>query len=260
VGSRDSREGLKDRTKGALGGKIYTQQQGQDMTPGNSTMDGMSAVRGGDRERGVDSGKDRERGSERSSASFRERGVNFEVYAGDRVLIAGPSGAGKSSLLRAVSGLWELGSGKVIWNTNRNSSRNCRDSRNRPGEIRTPIGVFFLPQKPYNLLGSLRQQIAYPGFCPDDVTLTEECVRDSCPFNTHTHSAATTTAASESDLVLLDILKRVRLGTLAARMGMGDEGAGLGVYKDWSKVICFLFLFFPFKRQAVFLFSAYFPE
>jgi ABC-type uncharacterized transport system fused permease/ATPase subunit len=243
VGSRDIREGLKDRTKGALGGKIYTQQQGQSVPPDNSTMDGMSAVRGSERERGIDSGKDRERGSERASERFRERGVNFEVYTGDRVLIAGPSGAGKSSLLRAVSGLWELGSGKVIWNTNRDSGRNSRDSRNRPGGIRTPNGVFFLPQKPYNLLGSLRQQIAYPGFCPDDVAVTEECVRDSCPFNAHTHPGATTTAASESDLVLLDILKKVRLGTLAARMGMGDEGAGLGVYKDWSKVICFLFFF-----------------
>jgi ABC-type uncharacterized transport system fused permease/ATPase subunit len=233
VGSRDSREGLEDRTKGALGCKIHThrqgQGQGQGMSPDNSAMDGMSAVR--DREREGDCGK-------KTREKDTERGVNFEVYAGDRVLIAGPSGAGKSSLLRAVSGLWELGSGKVVWSTNRNGNKNSRDGRIRPGAIRTPNGVFFLPQKPYNLLGSLRQQIAYPGFCPDDVTVAQECVRDTCPFNARTHPTANAyaAAASESDLVLLDILRKVRLGTLATRMGMGDECAGLGVYKDWSKV------------------------
>ena len=201
--------------------------------------------------------RDRERGSERGNEIGSERGVNFAVYPGDRVLIAGPSGAGKSSLLRAVSGLWELGRGKVIWNTNSNNSYSnsnssnsnsnsfSRDSRIRPGGIRTPNGVFFLPQKPYNLLGSLRQQIAYPGFCPDDVN--EEGVQDNHPYNTHptTTSTSTTTATaiaataavSDDDLELLDTLRKVRLGSLAVRMGMGDECAGLGVHRDWSKVL-----------------------
>ena len=209
----------------------------------------MSTIR--DRERGS------ERGSERGNEIGSERGVNFAVYPGDRVLIAGPSGAGKSSLLRAVSGLWELGRGKVIWNTNSNNSYSnsnsgnsksnsfSRDSRIRPGGIRTPNGVFFLPQKPYNLLGSLRQQIAYPGFCPDDVN--EEGVQDNHPYNTHptTTSTSTTTATaiaataavSDDDLELLDTLRKVRLGSLAVRMGMGDECAGLGVHRDWSKVL-----------------------
>ena len=39
------------------------------------------------------------------------------------------------------------------------------------------------------------------------------------------------------DAELLEILRRVRLETLAARMGGGDERVGLRVNKDWSKVL-----------------------
>ena len=109
------------------------------------------------------------------------RGVNFSIWEGDRVLVTGPSGTGKSSLLRAISGLWELGSGRIVWNTGKTpatisttttSNNNNDGSASAPAAVMVPAsgcanmnapeGVFFLPQKPYNLLGSLRQQIAYP--------------------------------------------------------------------------------------------------
>ena len=132
-----------------------------------------------------------------------ERGVNFEVYKGDRVLISGPSGTGKSSLLRAISGLWEMGDGKIAWKssinqtyakvnqhgqgvyTNNANTKNNSNSGNGNGSGsavggrvgggtgvgavggRAPGDVFFLPQKPYNLLGTLREQIAYPGCYPE---------------------------------------------------------------------------------------------
>jgi putative ATP-binding cassette transporter len=58
------------------------------------------------------------------------------------LLIVGPSGCGKSSLLRAIAGLWNSGSGTI--------HRPALDN------------ILFLPQKPYMILGTLREQLLYP--------------------------------------------------------------------------------------------------
>ena len=53
-----------------------------------------------------------------------------------------PSGRGKSSLLRAIAGLWNAGTGRLV---------------------RPPLEeVLFLPQRPYIILGTLREQLLYP--------------------------------------------------------------------------------------------------
>jgi len=68
--------------------------------------------------------------------------LNLTVGRGQRVLVVGPSGCGKTSLLRVASGLWETEAGTVA---------------------RPPVGaLLFVPQKPYMLLGSLREQLSYP--------------------------------------------------------------------------------------------------
>lgn len=69
------------------------------------------------------------------------------------LLIVGPSGCGKSSLLRAIAGLWQSGSGTI----------------HRPDLDH----ILFLPQKPYMILGTLRDQLLYPhtGQSVDDATL-----------------------------------------------------------------------------------------
>jgi len=76
--------------------------------------------------------------------------LTMELEKNNNLVVVGQSGIGKSSLLRAIAGLWTQGSGIV----------------------RRPLlsQIFFLPQKPYMLLGSLRDQLLYPrldGNIPD---------------------------------------------------------------------------------------------
>jgi putative ATP-binding cassette transporter len=68
--------------------------------------------------------------------------LSLAVEPGEGLLIVGDSGGGKSSLLRAISGLWNAGSGRV--------ERPSLDE------------LVFLPQTPYMALGDLRRQLLYP--------------------------------------------------------------------------------------------------
>lgn len=70
------------------------------------------------------------------------RELNLVLKPGDALLITGDSGCGKSSLLRAIAGLWNTGSGTI---------------QHPPLE-----SCFFLPQQPYLQAGTLRSQLLYP--------------------------------------------------------------------------------------------------
>ncbi|MFM7087165.1 MAG: ABC transporter ATP-binding protein/permease [Cyanobium sp.] len=70
------------------------------------------------------------------------RDLSLSVGADQRLLVVGPSGCGKTSFLRLISGLWTTATGVV--------------QRPAEGEL------LFIPQKPYMLLGSLREQLCYP--------------------------------------------------------------------------------------------------
>ena len=68
--------------------------------------------------------------------------LSLVVQPSEGLLIVGPSGRGKSSLLRAIAGLWNAGTGRLV---------------------RPPLEeVLFLPQRPYIILGTLREQLLYP--------------------------------------------------------------------------------------------------
>ena len=76
--------------------------------------------------------------------------LSFEVPSKGKFLLTGQNGAGKSSIFRCLGGLW--------------SSK---------GHITKPDAaeIFYLPQKPYNVLGTLAEQLTYPF---GDSKMTEE--------------------------------------------------------------------------------------
>ncbi|MGH7804445.1 MAG: ABC transporter ATP-binding protein/permease, partial [Candidatus Binatia bacterium] len=74
--------------------------------------------------------------------------AEVEIRPGEKVLVEGESGTGKSTLVRAIAGLWPWGSGEILV---------------RPGSR-----LFFMPQRAYVPLGTLRRATTYPS-SPDEV-------------------------------------------------------------------------------------------
>ncbi len=99
------------------------------------------------------------------------------------LLVMGPSGCGKSSLMRAIAGLWESGTGTI-------AKPDLKD-------------LLFLPQKPYMVLGSLKQQMLYP--YPDTDVNNQQ---------------------------LIDVLKQVNLPDLADRYEDGFD-----TIEEWGDVL-----------------------
>eukprot|EP01139_Manchomonas_bermudensis_P010009 Amastigsp_a339828_62.p2 type:complete len:677 gc:universal Amastigsp_a339828_62:2048-18(-) len=69
--------------------------------------------------------------------------MSFEVKHGMNVLVCGPNGCGKSSLFRMIAELWPLFGGRMT-------------------KPKGEGALFYIPQRPYLTLGSLRDQIIYP--------------------------------------------------------------------------------------------------
>ncbi|PSR16958.1 ABC transporter ATP-binding protein [filamentous cyanobacterium CCP3] len=108
--------------------------------------------------------------------------LSIEVPNQSGLLIVGPSGCGKSSLLRAIAGLWHSGNGTI----------------HRPDLD----DILFLPQKPYMVLGTLRDQLLYPHTCQD-----------------------------VDDAALQTALEKVNLANLANRFG------GFDAVEEWGDVL-----------------------
>lgn len=114
--------------------------------------------------------------------------LSFEIYEKDHLLVTGPSGSGKTSLLRAVAGLWNFGSGAITIYVR---PRGELDMPHSPDVISSQVtstneiigdstgrrnseGVIFLPQKPYMVLGTLRQQLLYPTWTEDSDNVVDD--------------------------------------------------------------------------------------
>lgn len=81
----------------------------------------------------------------------------FELKPGEQKLFMAPSGRGKTTLLRVLKGIYPYYQGDVL----------------------LPNNIFFVPQRPYMPLGTLRQGLTYPS-SPETFTDTQiiSCLKD----------------------------------------------------------------------------------
>ncbi|XP_014677132.1 PREDICTED: ATP-binding cassette sub-family D member 3-like [Priapulus caudatus] len=115
------------------------------------------------------------------------RELNFEVKSGTNVLICGPNGCGKSSLFRVLGELWPLFGGTLT----------------KPKSKK----LFYVPQRPYMTIGTLRDQIIYPD----------------------THEDQLNKFISDKDLA--DLLEKVQL------LYILDRDEGWDAVQDWMDVL-----------------------
>ncbi|CAL0310851.1 unnamed protein product [Lupinus luteus] len=175
-------------------------------------------------------------------ASTLIRDLSLMIKDKDNLLVMGPSGSGKTSLLRAMAGLLKTGTGKITYYVKDGEDpkqsmcsdvNHYHDASEEHGKL---IGkrsqIFFLPQRPYMVLGTLRQQLLYPRWA--DTTVPRS---DSKPINMLSFLANLPNSDHMKDKPmkpttdeLIKVLEDVRLGYLLARFSLDST-------HEWSSVL-----------------------
>ncbi|KAF3794663.1 ABC transporter D family member 2 [Nymphaea thermarum] len=181
--------------------------------------------------------------------------LSLDICNKDNLLIMGPSGSGKTSLLRAMAGLWSSGKGSITFYLGDSKElEETVSSETAPSGLRktledgvadTVIGeyeisrnrrfqdIFFLPQRPYMVLGTLRQQLLYPTWRDEAISTTDQSQSvGSLPFLSRVPSwqDAYRTVNKPTDNNILAALHRVRLGDIVGRFGLDS-------IFEWSSVL-----------------------
>ncbi|XP_076947874.1 ABC transporter D family member 2, chloroplastic-like [Bidens hawaiensis] len=165
------------------------------------------------------------------------RDLSLTVHSNEHLLVTGPSGSGKTSLLRAIAGLWRTGRGKITFYANYTPDESSKTvdihSDEKRSKYREFKGVFFLPQRPYMVLGTLRQQLLYPTWpSVQNSPPRKSKSAGSLPFFEDASGPEVNGAPflqpKTDDLV--KALEDVRLGYVLSRFG-------LDTVNEWSSVL-----------------------
>ncbi|XP_059433464.1 ABC transporter D family member 1 isoform X1 [Corylus avellana] len=140
------------------------------------------------------------------------RQLTCDIVPGESLLVTGPNGSGKSSVFRVLRGLWPVVNGRLT-----------KPSQHIDEEAGSGCGVFYVPQRPYTCLGTLRDQIIYPLSC-------EEAALRALKLYGKGQNVADTKSILDSRLKT--ILENVRLNYLLER----EEG-GWDADLKWEDIL-----------------------
>lgn len=173
--------------------------------------------------------------------------LSLEIDNRDHLLVTGPSGSGKTSLLRALAGLWSTGEGTITFYMANKAlsqlfSSEDIDSSKVPNILKVDEellafknkrakDVFFLPQRPYMVLGTLRQQLLYPTWINESLSSSNSENVDSLPFLPQPSVSDDDKMKKPTTEDLIKVLEVVRLGDILSRF------SGLDSMNEWSSVL-----------------------
>ncbi|KAF3485322.1 hypothetical protein F2Q69_00058006 [Brassica cretica] len=135
--------------------------------------------------------------------------LSCEIVAGKSLLVTGPNGSGKTSVFRVLRDIWPTVCGRL--------AKPSLDIK----ELGSGNGIFFVPQRPYTCLGTLRDQIIYP-------LSKDEAEKRAAKL----YGESSTEAGSVLDVHLKTILENVRLVYLLER----DE-SGWDATTNWEDIL-----------------------